>query len=107
MTGQINRSTKFAGIQIGHCGEIRISQYADNTILFLDGTERSIVGSIEELHEFGCHSGLKINIGKTSCMPIGITTGQELPSAWQLLSYGIKKLQIVHRKTTNILYKHI
>ena len=73
LTGQINRSTKFAGIQIGYCGEIRISQYADDTILFPDGTERSIVGSIEELHEFGCHSGLKINIEKTSCVPIGIT----------------------------------
>ena len=73
LTTQINQSTRLVGIQIMSCGEIRISQYADDTILFLDGTERSIKGSIEEMQEFGSQSGLKINTGKTSCMPIGIT----------------------------------
>ena len=38
-----------------------ISQYADDTILFLVGSEESIKGSLEELKTFGRHSGLKVN----------------------------------------------
>ena len=61
---QINKSTNLAGMQIDRNNEVRISQYADDTILFLDGTDTSVTGAIEELNEFGLQSGLKINIEK-------------------------------------------
>ena len=60
------------GLQINQREQIKISQYADDTILFLNGTKESLEGSIEELTVFGNHSGLKINLEKTSCMPIEI-----------------------------------
>ena len=73
LTEQIIRSTRLSGINIQDRQEIRISQYADDTILFLDGSERSLKGAITEFDEFGRQSGLKINIEKTSCMWIGNT----------------------------------
>ena len=51
--------------------EIRISQYADDTIIFTDGSERSLNGAVEELTNFSAYSGLKINWEKTSCLPLG------------------------------------
>ena len=64
LTEQINASNNLTGIQIDDSHEIRISQYADDTILFLDGSTKSIAGSMQELNEFGCRSGLNINFEK-------------------------------------------
>ena len=74
LTEQVSKSTRLTGIRLDGEHEIRISQYADDTILFLDGTNKSISGSIEELARFGHQSGLKVNVEKTSCMPIGTLT---------------------------------
>ena len=58
---QIIHSKKLFGIKINTETEIRISQYADDDILFLDGTERSLRGATEELAYFSTQSGLKLN----------------------------------------------
>ena len=76
LTEQINNSAKLTGIKINQNNEIRISQYADDTIMFLDGSDSSVSGAIEELNEFGKHSGLRINVEKTSCMTIGSLAGK-------------------------------
>ena len=81
LTEQIYASNKLTGIKIHHDREIRISQYADDTILFLDGTEGSIVGAMEELSKFSSRSGLNINVEKTSCMAIGTLKESEIISA--------------------------
>lgn len=78
LTEQIIKSTRLTGIKITRDHEIRISQYADDTIIFLDGSERSITGSIEELTIFGQQSGLKVNVEKTSCMAIGTLTEDQV-----------------------------
>ena len=84
LTEQIIKSTKLTGIQAVPGHEIRISQYADDTIMFLDGTSRSITGSIEELKKFGDQSGLKINIEKTCCMAIGTSIRAQINTEFNI-----------------------
>lgn len=74
LTEQIKKSSILNGIQVSPSSEIRISQYADDTIIFLDGSERSVSGAIMELKKFSRQSGLKINLEKTFCMPIGTSS---------------------------------
>ena len=74
----MTKSVKFVGIKINPSTEIRLSQYADDTIIFLDGSKNSILGVVEELSEFSMQSGLKLNWEKTSCMPIGSLIPQEI-----------------------------
>lgn len=62
------------GVQI-RGNEYLISQYADDTTLFLEGT-RAAEAALEVLDEFGQVSGLKLNKAKTQCLGMG-----PLPSA--------------------------
>ena len=48
--------------------EYLISQYADDTTLFLDGSEESLLRVLKILEEFGNCSGLKINTSKTEAI---------------------------------------
>ena len=72
LANQIRMSTELKGIDVGEgLGEIRISQYADDTLIFIDGTDKSINGVFKELDVYGSHSGLQINQKKTACLGIG------------------------------------
>ena len=51
--------------------ECKISQYADDTTLFLDGSEKSLQASLDALDSFSKISRLKINNTKTEAMWIG------------------------------------
>ena len=51
--------------------EYKLSQYADDTQIFLDGTEISLRKTLEKLHTFYLMSGLKLNIDKTKAIWIG------------------------------------
>ena len=44
--------------------EYKILQYADDTSIFLDGTEGSLLATLELLESFHKISGLKVNIEK-------------------------------------------
>ena len=59
----------------------------------MDGTEESITGVIEELNTYGLHSGLKINIEKTSCMAIESLNENEINA--QLNDKFVKELKIL------------
>ena len=50
---------------------IKISQFADDTSLFLDGTEASLNATLDLLNDFALYSGLKINYDKTHLTWIG------------------------------------
>ena len=71
LTNQIAQSEKIAGVRLVKDVEVRISQYADDTVLFLDSTPDSVRGSLYELQRFSEMSGLKLNVEKTSCMMFG------------------------------------
>ena len=51
--------------------EFRLSQYADDTKLFLDGKEQSLKETLNVFKIFYLMSGLKINVEKTSAIWIG------------------------------------
>ena len=51
--------------------EIKLSQYADDTTLILDGSEESFLESLKIIGYFGNISGLKLNSKKTEALWIG------------------------------------
>ena len=51
--------------------EFRLSQYADDTVLFLNGTVKSMQASFRILDQFAGMSGLKVNVEKTNAIWIG------------------------------------
>ena len=52
--------------------ETKISQYADDTLIFLDGSKRSLLKVIDILDKFKKCSGLCINYDKSEVIKLGI-----------------------------------
>ena len=71
LTNQLMQSSLMRGIELSPGQEIRVSQYADDLIVFVDGKGESIKGVVTEIKTFTSVSGLNLNINKTKCMPIG------------------------------------
>ncbi|KAL9983207.1 hypothetical protein ACROYT_G005346 [Oculina patagonica] len=57
--------------------EVKLSQYADDTTLILDGSKESLVAALQTLDDFSKISGLRLNDSKTEALWIGSETGQE------------------------------
>ena len=57
--------------------EIKISQYADDTTLILDGSKESLASSLHILDNFQRISGLKLNNKKTEALWIGANAEKE------------------------------
>ena len=78
--------------------ELKISQYADDTILILDGSETSLVTALETIENFGKISGLRLNSKKTEALWIGSKAGEkrrlcpEKQLKW--LQYKVKTLGV-------------
>ena len=70
LANAIRKNTKIKGIKINE-KECKISQYADDTAIFLDGSKNALQESLETLDSFGKISGLKINNFKTEVLWIG------------------------------------
>ena len=66
----IQGNTMVKGIKIGQ-EEIKISQFADDTTIFMDGSESSLQQILNILEVFGSLSGLKMNMSKTKMVWIG------------------------------------
>ena len=60
------------------CGnEIKISQYADDTTMILDGSKKSFISALLDLDHFGVISGLRLNKKKTEVLWIGASAGRQ------------------------------
>ena len=69
--GKMIRNNKdIKGIQINN-KEFKLSQYADDTQLLLDGSEISLQEALRTLKQYYIMSGLKINVDKTRALWIG------------------------------------
>lgn len=66
----IRKSDNLHGIEI-QGKEFRLSQYADDTQIFLNGTENSLQEALSILNTFYEMSGLKINVEKTKAIWVG------------------------------------
>ena len=66
----IIKNVEIKGITIKDC-EFKISQFADDTTLILNGSRESMVAALNTLELFGSISGLKINTDKTKVTWIG------------------------------------
>ena len=51
--------------------EHKISLFADDTSILLDGTEKSLTETLNTLEHFSYQSGLKINFDKTNIVWLG------------------------------------
>ena len=70
----IRKDNLVKGITVGST-ECKLSQYADDTTLILDGTQESLERSFAILDKFGEVSGLRVNCEKTEALWIGSNKG--------------------------------
>ena len=66
----IRQSTDIKGLKV-YDKEIRISQYADDTIIFLKPNEDNLITCLNKLNEFKNMSGLQMNLGKSNAIRLG------------------------------------
>ena len=69
MGAMIKKNKNVKGLTISG-REYKLLQYADDTALLLDGTEKSLRSSLSLIYQFSKFSGLKPNFQKTSCIRI-------------------------------------
>ena len=63
----IRRDNEIKGISVGNV-ECKISQFADDTTMILDGSQVSLERSFALLDSFGQLSGLRVNCEKTEVL---------------------------------------
>ena len=66
----IRKKQRIKGIEINGI-DFKLSQYADDTTLILDGSKESFLESVILIETFGNISGLRLNIKKTEALWIG------------------------------------
>ena len=67
---KIRKNQNIKGIMLSQ-NEVKISQYADDTSLILDGSRESLISALQVLENFSKVSGLKLNNKKTEALWIG------------------------------------
>jgi hypothetical protein len=70
MSIMLRKNADMKGISIGEI-QVLLSQFADDTSIFLDGSRRSFFECIKVLNEFSRMSGLKINYEKSVAVWLG------------------------------------
>lgn len=92
---RIRKNRNINGIKIGD-EELKISQFADDTSMILDGTETSLSETLNELSGFENMSGLKINFSKTQVVWIGLKkySTDSIKTRWKL-SWGATQFKLL------------
>ena len=72
----VKNNVNIKGISIDN-NEIKISQYADDTTLILDGSREVLASALNLLDDFSKVSGLSLNNKKTEALWIGSSIGNE------------------------------
>ena len=72
----IRKNANIKGMSVNGV-EIKLSQYADDTTLILDGSCESLVSSLAMLDDFSKVSGLRLNDKKTEVLWIGASIGND------------------------------
>ena len=92
---KIRKNKTIKGININNI-EFKISQYADDTSAMLDGTERYLNQTLEELSRFSKISGLNINFDKTQLVWICSEkfSTRSIKTKWKL-SWGSNQFKLL------------
>ena len=72
----VRNNVNIKGISVDN-NEIKISQYADDTTLILDGSREALASALNLLDDFSKVSGLRLNNKKTEALWIGSSIGNE------------------------------
>ena len=72
----IRANTNIKGITVNKT-EIKLSQYADDTTLILNGNQDSLSAALDTINSFGKSSGLKLNDKKTEALWIRSMKGKK------------------------------
>ncbi len=98
LSNAIRNDEKIKGYEINGI-ETKISQYADDTLIFLDGSKSSLLQAIDVLDKFKVCSGLCINYDKSEVIKLGILkNGQdnfEIPTKLKWNVSNFKSLGIM------------
>ena len=70
LTAMVNQDKLVKGIKLGK-EEVKIIQFADDTTIFLDGTEGSLQKELNIIEIFGTYSGLRMNKDKSELIWLG------------------------------------
>ena len=83
---KIRNNNNIKGITIND-NEFKLSQYADDTSLLLDGSDTSLNAALSELSNYARYSGLNINFDKTHVIWIGKKkfSSDTIKTKWKLV----------------------
>ena len=87
LANAVRKDENIRGIDIANV-ECKLSQYADDTTMFLDGSELSLLRTLLLLDNFAILPGLKINYEKTEALWVGsykdrdFSTPSRKPITW-------------------------
>ena len=106
LANHIRQSKMMSGITVRNNIEVRLSQYADDLIIFLDDQPKSISGAISEIKEFSSISGLHLNVDKTKCLPIGVDSRPPQAPSCHKIQYvnELKILGITFNRNNEALF---
>ena len=76
LASAIRKNINIKGIYVNGV-EIKLSQYADDTTLILDGSRESLLSSLAMLEDFSKVSGVRLNDKKTEALWIGASIGND------------------------------
>jgi len=76
LAAAIRKNTNIKGISVNNV-EIKLSQYANDTTLILNGPRESLLSSLAMLDDFSKVSGLRLNDKKTEALWIGVSIGND------------------------------
>ena len=71
MAISIRNNNDIKGLQIDNETHVKITQFADDTTIILDGSKKSILKAIKVVNNFGSISGLHLNVDKSVFLNIG------------------------------------
>ncbi|MCU7801406.1 MAG: reverse transcriptase family protein, partial [gamma proteobacterium symbiont of Lucinoma myriamae] len=95
LSTKIRKNNKIKGINVNNT-EFKISQFADDTSIILDGTDISLNQTLEELEKYSQISGLNNNFDKTQLVWIGSAkyNTNSIKTKWKL-SWGKKTFKLL------------
>jgi len=82
----LRESTHYTGLKLGSCA-VKVSMFADNTLIFLNGEEGQFQIVFNYFKEFGFALGLKINLEKSKVLHVG---DSKFSNCFPMLNKGLQ-----------------